>query len=73
MARNGTDFGIRVAGSATVGSPHPRPCRGPILSGLFGDDANPDIGDRTITETAGIGAFAMAAAPAIVKFVGGTP
>ena len=36
-------------------------------------DANPDIGDSTITETAGIGGFAMAAAPAIVTFVGSTP
>ena len=35
------------------------------------DDANPDIGDSAITETAGIGGFAMAAAPAIVRFVGG--
>ncbi|MGZ9146517.1 MAG: DUF1116 domain-containing protein, partial [Nitrospira sp.] len=26
-----------------------------------------------ITETAGVGGFAMAASPAIVKFVGGTP
>ena len=34
---------------------------------------NPDIGDSTITETAGIGAFAMAAAPAIVTFISGTP
>jgi hypothetical protein len=37
------------------------------------DDANPDLGDSAITETAGIGGFAMAAAPAIVRFVGGTP
>jgi len=36
-------------------------------------DANPDIGDSTITETAGIGGFAMAAAVAIVTFIGGTP
>jgi len=36
-------------------------------------DAAPDLGDRAITETAGLGGFAMAAAPAIVKFVGGTP
>ena len=35
------------------------------------DDAAPDIGDSAITETAGIGGFAMAAAPAIVQFVGG--
>ena len=50
---------------------------GPVADGLFlGDygpeDANPDIGDSAITETAGIGGFAMAAAPAIVRFVGGT-
>jgi len=36
-------------------------------------DANPDIGDSTVTETAGYGAFALAGAPAIVQFVGGTP
>jgi hypothetical protein len=36
-------------------------------------DANPDLGDSAITETFGIGGFAMAAAPAIVRFVGGTP
>jgi hypothetical protein len=36
-------------------------------------DAAPDLGDSAITETAGLGGFAMAAAPAIVKFVGGTP
>jgi hypothetical protein len=42
-----------------------------FLSGFGPEDANPDIGDSTITETAGIGGFAMAAAPAIVRFVGG--
>ena len=36
------------------------------------DDANPDLGDSAITETLGIGGFAMAAAPAIVRFVGGS-
>ena len=35
-------------------------------------DANPDIGDSAITETAGLGGFAMATAPAIVRFVGGS-
>ncbi len=44
-----------------------------LYLGAFGpDDANPDIGDSAITETAGLGGFAMAAAPAIVRFVGGT-
>ena len=46
---------------------------GLYLPGFSADDAAPDIGDSVITETAGIGGFAMAAAPAIVKFVGGEP
>jgi hypothetical protein len=40
--------------------------------GFTEKDANPDIGDSTITETAGIGGFAMATAPAIVAFISGT-
>ncbi len=74
MARNGTDFGIRVSGlgEAWFTAPAEVPV-GLFFPGFTQEDANPDIGDSTITETAGIGAFAMAAAPAIVKFVGGTP
>lgn len=74
MARNGTDFGIRVSGLGDrwFAAPAQVPV-GLYFPGFSADDANPDIGDSTITETAGIGAFAMAAAPAIVKFVGGTP
>jgi hypothetical protein len=74
MARNGTDFGIRVSGlgdqwfTAPVETPD-----GLYFSGFTSDDASGDIGDSTITETAGIGAFAMAAAPAIVTFISGTP
>ena len=45
---------------------------GLYLPGYGPEDANPDIGDSTITETVGLGGFAMAAAPAIVRFVGGT-
>ncbi|TQS25121.1 DUF1116 domain-containing protein [Microbispora sp. KK1-11] len=72
MARNGTDFGIQVSGlgdrwfTGPAGVPD-----GLYLGGYGPDDANPDIGDSTITETAGLGGFAMAAAPAIVRFVGG--
>ena len=54
----------------------PRPCeipQGLWFPGFSAADANPDIGDSTITETAGIGGFAMATAPAIVTFVGSTP
>jgi hypothetical protein len=74
MARNGTDFGIRVSGlgdrwfTAPVAVP-----KGLYFPGFTADDASGDIGDSTITETAGIGGFAMAAAPAIVTFVSGTP
>lgn len=74
MARNGTDFGIRVSGLGErwFTAPAPR-VMGLYFTGYGDDDANPDIGDSTICETYGIGGFAMAAAPAIVEFVGGTP
>ena len=74
MARNGTDFGIRVSGlgDAWFTAPAQVP-DGLYFPGFSSADANADIGDSTITETAGIGAFAMAAAPAIVTFISGTP
>jgi len=73
MARNGTDFGIRVAGMPDRWFTAPAPIvDGLWLPGYSADDANPDIGDSSIAETGGVGGFAMAAAPAIVRFVGGT-
>ncbi|MDQ3128989.1 MAG: DUF1116 domain-containing protein [Chloroflexota bacterium] len=74
MSRNGVDFGIRLSGTGDtwfttpVGVPD-----GLYFPGYGPDDANPDLGDSAITETFGIGGFAMAAAPAIVRFVGGSP
>ncbi len=73
MARNGVDFGIRVSGTGDRWFTAPSP----VIDGLYFPgygpaDANPDLGDSAITETAGIGGFAMAGAPAIVRFVGGT-
>ncbi|HEY7357792.1 MAG TPA: DUF1116 domain-containing protein [Ktedonobacterales bacterium] len=74
MARNGTDFGIRVSGLGQHWYTGPaQHVRGLYFTGFSEADANPDIGDSTISETVGIGAFAMAAAPAIAQFVGGTP
>jgi hypothetical protein len=73
MARNGTDFGIQVSG--TGGQWFIAPAlvpEGLFLAGYGPADANRDIGDSAITETAGLGGFAMAAAPAIVRLVGGT-
>jgi hypothetical protein len=73
MARNGTDFGIRLAGDPErwFVAPAGR-VDGLYLPGYSAEHANPDIGDSTITETAGFGGFAMAAAPAIASFVGGS-
>jgi hypothetical protein len=74
MARNGTDFGIRLASLPDKWFTAPAGVvDGLYLPGFSAKDANPDIGDSTITETAGFGGFAMAAAPAITQFVGGSP
>jgi hypothetical protein len=74
MARNGTDFGIRVSGLGDRWYVAPaQQIKGLYFSGFSAEDANPDIGDSTISETVGIGAFAMATSPAIVQFIGGTP
>jgi Protein of unknown function (DUF1116) len=73
MARNGTDFGIQVAGTGDTWFTAPAAVPEGLFLGRYGpDDANPDIGDSAITETAGLGGFAMAGAPAIVRFVGGS-
>lgn len=73
MARNGTDFGVRVAGLPDRWFVAPATkVDGLYLPGFTEQDAALDIGDSVITETAGIGGFAMAAAPAIVTFVGGS-
>lgn len=74
MARNGVDFGIRMSGTGDAWFIAPAPMvDGLFFPGFSQADAAPDLGDSAITETAGIGGFAMGAAPAIVQFVGGTP
>ena len=73
MTRNGTEFGIQVSGTGDQWFTGPAQYIDGLYLGGFGpEDANPDIGDSAITETAGIGGFSMATAPAIVRFVGGT-
>ena len=72
MARNGTDFAIQVSGTGDQWFTGPAQVPDGLYLGGYGPaDANPDIGDSAITETNGVGGFAMAAAPAIVRFVGG--
>jgi hypothetical protein len=74
MARNGVNFGIRLAGTGEAWFEAPaNAVDGLYFPGYTRADAAADLGDSAITETAGVGGFAMAAAPAIVKFVGGTP
>jgi hypothetical protein len=74
LARNGTDFGIRVSGLGkrwfTAPAEIPKTL---FFPGFTVEDANPDIGDSAIMETAGFGGFASAAAPAVVQVVGGSP
>ena len=74
MARNGVEFGLRLAGTGHrwFTAPAAR-IEGLYFPGYGPDDANPDLGDSAITETAGLGGFAMGGAPAVVRFVGGTP
>ena len=74
MARNGVNFGVRLSGTGDAWFEAPaNPVDGLYFPGYSIADAAADLGDSAITETAGVGGFAMAAAPAIVKFVGGTP
>jgi hypothetical protein len=73
MARNGVNFGVRLSGTGERWFEAPaNPVDGLYFPGYSVADAAADLGDSAITETAGVGGFAMAAAPAIVKFVGGT-
>ncbi|MCX7962771.1 MAG: DUF1116 domain-containing protein [Burkholderiales bacterium] len=71
MCRNGTEFAIRVSatGEAWFVAPAERP-QGLYFAGYSEKDANPDMGDSAILETVGLGAFAMAASPAVAGFVG---
>lgn len=71
MARNGVDFGIRVSGLDGWFTAPANFVEGLMFPGFEPTDAAPDLGDSAITETLGIGGFAMGGAPAIVQFVGG--
>jgi hypothetical protein len=74
MARNGVNFGIRLSGTGDQWFEAPaNPVDGLYFPGYTVKDAAADLGDSAITETNGLGGFAMAASPAIVQFVGGTP
>ena len=74
MARNGTDFGIRVSGLGDLWFTAPAPeVKGLFLPGYKEADAGLDMGDSAITETVGWGGFVLGGAPGILTLVGGTP
>jgi hypothetical protein len=74
MSRNGVNFGIRLSGTGDQWfQARANPVDGLYFPGYSVDDAAADLGDSAITETNGLGGFAMAASPSIVQFVGGTP
>lgn len=74
MARNGTEFGIRVSGLGDAWFTAPAPeVDGLFLPGYKAEDAGMDMGDSAITETVGLGGFVLGGAPGILTLVGGTP
>jgi hypothetical protein len=74
MARNGARFGIRISAFPDRWFTAPvAPVEGAYFQGYGPADANPDLGDSAITETLGLGAFALAAAPALARYMGVGP
>jgi hypothetical protein len=72
MAGNGVRFGLRVAGLGDEWlTAVPDPPVGRMFEGFTQADGVPLMGDSYVSEVVGLGAFAMAAAPAIAGFIGG--
>lgn len=73
MSRNGTDFGIRLAGSDTwYITDSPQVDDALYNAGMGPDDAAPDIGDSAVLELTGLGGPAAGGSPAVAGFLGGT-
>ncbi len=72
-ARNGTTTAIRVSGLGRewFEAPSDMPV-GLFFPGYKQEDANPDLGDSAICETAGYGGMSLAASPALTLLVGGS-
>jgi hypothetical protein len=74
MSRNGTTFGIMLAGTGREEFVAPAPLVGNALyhSGFSEGVAAPDIGDSAVLELVGLGGAAAAASPAVAAFLGGS-
>jgi len=74
MTRNGVDFGLRVSGLGDrwIIAPAARMDEAIYYTGYSAADAAGDIGDSAILEVVGLGGMAIAAAPTVAAFVGGS-
>jgi len=74
MSRNGTEMGVQIAGLPGRWFKAPAaPVQDALLrEGHREEDAARDIGDSAVIECIGLGGMAIAAAPAVATFFGGT-
>lgn len=73
MARNGTSFGIKLAGNDEWFLTEAPPVGDALYYSGFGPDtAARDIGDSAVLELVGLGGPAAAGSPAVAAFLGGT-
>ncbi|HEX5534034.1 MAG TPA: DUF1116 domain-containing protein [Actinomycetales bacterium] len=72
MARNGTTFGVRLAGSPTWFLADAPEIRDALYNPGFGPGSGArDIGDSAVLELVGLGGAAAAGSPAVAAFLGG--
>jgi hypothetical protein len=73
MSRNGTEFGVALAGSQTWHTAPAPPVGHALYYAGFGPESGaPDVGDSAVIELVGLGGAAAGGAPAIAAFLGGT-
>jgi hypothetical protein len=73
MSRNGTEFGIRVAGSDTwYLCPAPPIGQALYYAGQGPETSANDMGDSAVLELVGLGGPAAGGSPSVAAFVGGT-
>jgi hypothetical protein len=72
MCRNGTTFGLRLAGNDTLYIADAPPVLDAMYYPDYGPETSaPDIGDSAVLELVGLGGAAAAGSPAVAGFLGG--
>lgn len=73
MCRNGTTFGVRLAGNDTLYVAKAPPVLDAMYYPGYGPESGaPDIGDSAVLELVGLGGAAAAGSPAVAAFLGGS-